>query len=332
MNIEKFCQGLLDVIDLPVNHPKRIESATKAKFAIQNFFEKEPINFKAKMQAQDSVGASTNLARVATDSYNFIMDKVEYDNAWEMAFKKVPVANGSDNWEIHTGTSGIVLQQRAEGEKLELKSVNSTKQTVYVYKYGEAIGIYDEFIRFRKIAAMFDLLSEARDAYLIGKSGIFYNLLIQAAAVNVTPYQGAVGDGEARRDILTLNAGTVSIGNRMRTKDANASRAPIILYANPDDESRIEAIFRARTSELITQLNIGTEVTRRPIQRVYTYFVNSLAPILVWPGRKNQWSELLGLTQLTQQDILTWMFIQAYWTYFGGICADTDQMQTISLA
>ena len=289
---------------------------------------------KARIQAaanNASFGVSTDLAQVNKDAWNFIMDVDGVnDDGWKQAFKKVPSGeNGS--WEIHTGTNGVKLQQRAEGEKLDIRTLSTEKDTVYVYKYGEAIGITDEMIRFRKVAKMLDLFEAAREAYLIGVSTNFYTLLKTAAANNVTTYQGVADDGQLQRDIQTINQAAKNIGNRMKTKISNAANIPLIMYVNPDDEDRTEAAFRVTTASLATAGRTGGQVTGRRITRIYTYNVDQGSPILLVPGRKTQWAEAMPLTQYTKDDILIFAYIQAYWTYFGGAVGDTDQIEEITL-
>jgi hypothetical protein len=326
--MEKFCKTLADIKAMD-NTAEKAENTKKIYGALQAFF--NPVK-TMKLQALDKgFGVTTDVAEINKTSYNFIMDSVEFDNLYEQAFMTVPLGEFQDSWETHTGKSGIAMSLVTEGDKIGVQAFTGSKITTYLQKYGEAIGITWDMINFRKIASLFELLTEARNQYLIKKSTVYYDLLKAAVGSNITTYQGAAADGETRRDILTFNVGTAALGNRMKLKVPNASTGSILCYANPDDEARIEAVFRAKTTDMAGALGKNKEVTKRPITRLYSYNMTVGSPVLVWPGRKNQKAEAGVLRQLTANDILIDSFIQAYYAYWGGVCADSDQFQQLTL-
>ena len=182
---------------------------------------------------------------------------------------------------------------------------------------------------------MVDKALAFRNKFWTNKADNHYTLIAAAAAGNVTAYQGVAGDGQARRDILTINLAAFTLGNRLKDKGyGDMATAPLILYANPYDEQRIEAAFRTITNALVGTNNIGQQVTKRPIRRIYTYNSNivSGSPIMCLPGQKSQKADAMQPTTYTQpKDPLTLNELQAVWAIYGAVCADTDQFQTITL-
>jgi hypothetical protein len=329
MNFDKICDGLRAINgfdEKPID--KKIEMA-KIVYAVQSFMNPKK---NLKIQATDTgIGVTTDIAEGNKSSQNFIMETADNDNLYEQAIMTVPIGEGQNSWEIHTGTSGIAMALVQEGEKIGLSSVTGTKVTAYLAKYGMGIGFTSDMLKFRQIAKMFEMMTEARNAYLIRKATVYYDLIKAAVGSNITTFRGAASEGETRRDILTINEGVQAIGNRMKLKVPNAATGSLLMYANPDDEDRIEAAYRVKTSDKAGALGKNKEVTIRPVTRLYTYQITKGSPILVWPGRKNQKAEVDGLRQLTGFDILIDTYLQAYYTYMAGICADGDQFQQLTL-
>jgi len=276
-----------------------------------------------------SLGTTSDISKLTNRSYDFITDRSSYDNGWEQCFKKVPLAEGTDSWQVATGSSAITFERANEGENFKLAATTGSVSTVYVYKYGMALGFTEEMIKFRKIAAMLDLMEDAREAYWSGKATVFYNLLVAAAATNTVTWQGAATDSQIFRDRETINTGAVTIGNNMQDKVANAANAPLKLLVHPDDRARVEACFSPITNT-ITAVGSTVKLTSQPIAVINTFSATSGYPTMVYPGRKNQYAEVDGLKEFRDSNILNLTEIRSYRSYMGGT-ADTDQTALLTL-
>ena len=107
----------------------------------------------------------------------------------------------------------------------------------------------------------------------------------------------------------------------------------LLLYHNPLDKNRLLAAFNVTTAALANAGQTG-QVVNYNIKLVPTFNTNisSGSPVLILPGRKIQKAEVMGPTVYNQeQDILTLNRVQAVWSIYGGIVADTDQAEQLTL-
>jgi hypothetical protein len=319
-----------------IDHTKE----AKYKTALQAFV-MEPKLVKTKIQALQAqkiqaVSVSTDFAILTKDSFNVTLENDNFDMGWEKAYRQVTVAKGQDQWEIYNVANSLTFFKVEEGQRIEVAGLTGTKVNASVGYYGGALGWTDAWIRFRKIPAMIQKAEVFRNKFWVSKGNIHYALLAAAAALNVTATQGVVADGITRRDIRTINQAAFNLTNRCKDKGyGDMANAPLILYANPNDEERIEAAFKVVSNALVSTNNRGEQITARRITRIYTYNTNivSRSPILVLPGQKIQKADVMGPTVYNQeQDILTLNRVQAVWAIYGGIVADTDQCETLTLA
>jgi hypothetical protein len=306
----------------------------KLNKSIQAFLQKPKKMYEKQIQA---VGVSTDFAILTKESFNVTIQTDNFDMGWEQAFKSVPLGKNQDSWEIYDVANSLTFYKVEEGQRLECASMTGTKATAYTDYYGGAIGWTDKLIRFRKIPAMMDMASIFRNKFWANKAANHYSLLATAAAINTVAYQGAAGDGQLRRDVQTLNLAAYQLGNTLKNKGyGDMANAAFIIYANPFDEDRIEAAFRATTADIVGGgLNIGQQLTRRRIKRIYTYNTSITAgnPIMVKPGQKLQRAEAMSPTVYTQEvDVLTLNRVQAVWAIYGAVIGDTDQCLNIELS
>lgn len=304
----------------------------KAKIALQAFINKPEMAVKKKIQA---VGVSTDFPVITTPYYNTTIQEDNFDMGWMQVFKEVMLPKGRLDWTIYDVGNSLTFFRVEEGQRIEVANISGSKVTAECEYYGGAIGWTDKMIRAREIPAMVDLAQIFRNKFYVNKANNFYALIAAASALNVTPYQGVAGDGISRRIVLTLNRGAFNLGNRNLNKGyGDAANANFVLFANPRDEEAIEAAFRVTSGQLVAARENGTAITGRRITRVYTYNSNIVAgaPLLVWPGWKSQRAEVMAPTTYTQEvDVLTLNRVQAVWSIYGGVVADTDQFETITL-
>lgn len=327
---DAFCDNYV------AEHPDKTKEH-KLKIAMQAFLYEPKIKLKSKIQAQNhGVTVSTDFSQITKDSFNVTLQTDNFDMGYEQAFKTVPVAKGQDQWEIYDVSNSVNFGQIQEGQRLDVAGMEGSLTRGTVHYYGGAIGWTDAWIRFRKVAAMIDKAEIFRNKFWSNKANNFYSLLAAAAALNVTPTRGEAGDGQTRQDVRTINRAVFVLTNRLKDKGyGNMANAPVIMYANPNDEERIEAAFRATTNALLAIANRGEQITARRVTRIYTYNSNIVSgfPIVVVPGNKIQKAEVMAPTTYNQeQDILTLNRVQAVWAIYGGIIADSDQVETITLA
>jgi hypothetical protein len=343
-NDNAFCGAIQDIF-LKMEAGQHYEKAKQAKvqLALQAFLNK-PKKVKKAIQAMrakqiQAVAVSGDFSVITSDSFNVTIESDNFDMGWEEAFKQVTLGDKQDNWEIYNVANSLTFRRVQEGQRLEVAGLTGTSVRATVDYYGGAIGWTDKMMRYRKVPAMVDLAETFRNKFWSNKAGNHYALLAAAAALNVTLAQGVANDGQLRRDVLTLNRAMFNLTNRNIDKGyGDMATAPILLYANPFDEDRIEAAFRVTTDALATVAGvtgIGQKIARRVVKRIYTYDSNivSGAPILVLPQRKIQKADgMLPTIYNQEQDALTLNRVQALWAIYGAVVADDEQCETVTLA
>lgn len=327
INYEKLTEACKNAIE-----NKDAVEVKKVTGLISAFMNEPKAEMTKKIQA---TGVSTDFAIVTKDSFNVTIETDNFDMGWEQAFKSVPLGKNQDSWQIYNVANSLTFRKVEEGGRIEVDELTGTIQTAYVDYYGGAIGWTDKMIRFRKVAAMMDLMSVFRNKFWANKADNHYILLATAAALNVTAYQGVAADGQARRDIRTINQAAFTLTDRLKDKGyGDMASAPLLMYANPFDEDRIEGAFRTISNALVSTNNIAQQVTARRIKRIYTYNSNivSGSPILVLPGQKIQKAEAMSPTTFTSpKDPLTLNQLQSVWAIYGAIVGDTEQCQQLTL-
>lgn len=330
----KFAEGLRSaVID------KNPKEAIKVAVAIQAFMSKPYSVGRKQIQAYrkavQAFGVSTDFAQLTKDAFNVTIEEDNFDMGWQQAFRDVPLGPGQDSWEIYNVVNGITFRKVEEGGRIEMDKMSGSLVNAYVDYYGGALGFTDKMIRFRKVPAMIDKAMAFRNKFFADKANNHYMLLAAGAAGNITTYQGAAADGVTRRTILTINRAAFTLTNRCKDKGyGDMANAPLILYANPYDEERIEAAFKTVSADIVGARENGTAITARRIQRIYTYnsYISAGTPILVLPGQKLQKADAMEpTTYVAPVDPFTLNQAQAVWAIYGAIVADTDQCQTVTL-
>lgn len=310
----------------------------QVRAAIRAFHEQPRSVMRRKIQGlrqmQGIAAVSTDFAKLVSDAFNVTIGAVAYDLGYERAFKSVPLGTRQDTWDIYDVQNGLTFRLIPEGDRVQVDGLSGSLVTCHVDYYGGALGWTDKMIRYRKVAAMVDMAQIFRNRFWSNKADNHYLLLATAAALNVTAWQGAAGDGQVRRDIATLNQAAFTLADRCKDKGYGDTAAmELILYANPLDKSRILAAMNATTATLASALGPGTTV-QWTITPIFTFNSNivSGSPILVLPGNKIQSAEdLPPTTFVAPKDPLTLNEVQAVWSIYGAAVADTDQCQQLTL-
>lgn len=308
-----------------------LRSQTDVRIAIQAFLAEPKAVKQKKIQG---FGVSTDLAELTKDAFNVTIQQDNFDLGWEQAFRQVVLGEKQDSWEIYDVGNSLTFMKVEEGQRIEVAGITGTKATAYVDYYGGALGWTDKMIRFRKVSSMIDMALIFRNKFWSNKANNHYALLSASALLNVTAYQA--GTGQLQRDIATINLAMATLGDRCKDKGyGDTATAPIVMYASPYDEARIEAAFNATTNAMAMMGIVGTQIASRRVTRIYTFNANVSRglPIIVLPGNKIQKADALPPTTFTApKDILTLNEMQSVWAIYGGIIGDTDQTQTITLA
>lgn len=309
----------------------------KVKAALQAFVFKPDIMkrkmlpaLKAKIQA---VASSTDFPINITNAFNMIVDEQNYDMGWEAAFQDVPKDSNKQFWEIVTGHNFINFRRMPEGARLRVEEISGELVLAYVDYYGAALGFTDAMIRYRQIAVMFDKIKAFRDSFYVSKADVHYLILATAAALHIMAWQA--GTTTLARDIATLNLAAATLGDTNKDKGYPVTgTTPLLLYASPFDESRIEGAYRATNDSLVQGAAGVPAISGRPVRRIYTYnqYVTRNHPIMVLPGQKLQKHEdLAPLTYNAPDDILTLNRMQSVWSIYGAACADDEQVMRVDL-
>jgi hypothetical protein len=332
--------NFFDALEASIRH--KDEKAAKQVMGALQAFVAAPHSEHKKIQALKKIqasGVSTDFTQLTEKAFTLTVESDNFDLGWQTAFREVPLAEGRLSWQIYNVANGLTFNKIEEGDKIEVQGLSGSLVTANADYYGGAIGWTDKMIRAREIPAMVDLAETFRNKFWANKADNFYALLaavITANPANVVAYQGAAADGRLQRDILTINQCAFQIGNENKDKGfGDMANAPMVIYANPADNERIEAAFRAITNSLATAGRGGDEVTARRISRIYTYNSNITAglPLMVLPGQKMQRAEVMAPTTYGPElDILSLNQVQSVWSIYGGVVADSDQVYQFTLA
>lgn len=316
---------------------KNTECLDKCAYAIQAFLNKPKKVWKKQLEIQaqhTGIGVSSDFPIVTKDSFNVTVQSQNFDMGYEKVFREIPLGPNQDSWEIYDVGNSLTFMRVEEGQRIDVAGYTGSKVTAYVDYYGGAIGWTDKMIRYRKVAAMLDLAETFRNRFWINKANNFYALIAAAAALNVTAYAGVAGNGQLQRDIITINTAAFNLTNRCRNKGyGDTANAQLVLYFNPQDKNRIYAAFNATTGALAAAGQTGSVVNYNIILvPTFNQFIAAGSPLLVLPGNKIQKAEGMAPTTYgPEMDILSLNRVQAVWAIYGGIIADTDQCEQLTL-
>lgn len=315
---------------------KNVSKVGQCCVALQAFLNKPKTVFKKNQKQIQAVGisVSSDFPIVTKESFNVTVESQNFDMGYEKVFRDVPLGENQDAWEIYNAANSLTFVRVEEGQRIDVAGYTGTKVTAYVDYYGGAIGWTDKMIRYRKVSAMLDLAETFRNRYWSNKANNFYALIAAAGALNVTAYQGVAGNGQLQRDIQTINEAAYQLTNRNKDKGyGDTANTKLVMYINPRDKARVLAAFNVTTASLAAAGQTGDTINYS-IEVVPTFnsFISSGSPILVLPGHKSQKAEGMPPTTYGPElDILSLNRVQAVWAIYGGIVADTDQYETVTL-
>jgi len=330
-----ICKDDLKFFDLLVNgiDNRNALSLEKVTVALQMFMSEPVIKLRKRIQAI-GISTSTDFPLITRDSFNVTVQSQNFDMGYEKVFKDVPLGEKQDAWEIYDAANSLTFMRIEEGQRLDVAGYTGSKVTAYVDYYGGAMGWTDKMIRFRKVAAMLDLAETFRNRFWVTKANNFYALIAAAAALNITAWAGVAANGQLQRDVQTINLAAFTLTNRCRNKGyGDTANARLVMYYNPRDKSRLLAALSVTTAMLANAGQTGDTVnyTIEPVP-TFNAFITAGSPVLVLPGNKLQKAEGMAPTPYGPElDILSLNRVQSVWAIYGGIIADTDQLETATL-
>ena len=274
--------------------------------------------------------ASSDVAQLTKDVFNVTNQVNNYDLEWQKAFKTINLMKGQLSWEIATVSSSAQFELVQEGGKIKFEKFDGTKVTVTIAKYGMGIGLTWETIEGRKMYQFIDQLEQARAKLYELWANVHYGLLATAGTSNQISYQGAGTDSTLSRDIATINKGYEDLGEATKDKGyGDTANVEMLLYVSPKLKARVLAAL-GTVGDTVANTQ-GQKVVYR-VTPVFTWNSNIPANkgLIVLPGNKIQnavYLENLALKKMSN-DSLNEEY--AYWTAFGGVVGDSDQVYELA--
>lgn len=282
---------------------------------------------------------SADLPQLTKDMFTVTQEVPEFDTLWQESFRGVRLRRGQLEWEVADVTTGITFEIIPEGGRVRIYSVSGAKTSAKIDKYGAGIGITWEMIEGRKLYQFIDLMMDVRARLNDLWADTHYGLLATAGATNQITWQGVATDPVLDRDIRTINKGYEDLGEAVKDSGyGDVANARMLLYASPKLKARINQAMRATSPDIISGRPAGAassvagQIVEYNVMPRYTW--NSAVPankaLLVLPANKVQNSIYLQELGLSERDIETLSEIRTYWTAFGAIVADADQVYELA--
>jgi len=282
---------------------------------------------------------SSALPQLTKDVFNVTQAVPQYDTLWQTAFQGIPLRKGELEWEIADVSSGFALELIPEGGKAKFYGISGAVESVKIYKYGAGLGITWETMEGRKLYKFVDQMMQARSRIYELWANTHYGILDTAAALNVIAYAGAATDPVIDRDIATINAAYEAIGALCRAKGyGDVANVPMLMFVAPNRKARVMQAMRATSSDIIRGRSAAATSTPSQVieYNIKPFFswnsqITTAAAIMVLPGNKVQNSMYMQELGLSERDIETLSEMKTYWTAFGCVIGDNDQVCQVTL-
>lgn len=276
---------------------------------------------------------STDLVKIETNVWNAFQETPNFDMLWQEAFRSVPLRKGQLEWTIGNVVSGVVLQLLEEGEKVNYAKISGTSQKGTVELYGSGLEMSWKTIEGRDLAGFYNAIIDFRNKRMKEYADLHYALLAAASLSNTVAWQ--TGTTVLDQDIKTINLGYNTIGNNTKGFGfGDTANVRMILYASPLLRQRINAAFRATSSDVVRGGNGGTSLIDSNVDVRYTY--NAAIPankgVMVLPGNKIQNSVYMQekTFERLNPDNLSWL--KSSFTAFGAVVGEVAQTAELSFA
>ena len=308
---------------------------TVLRRSIQAFIHGHGIEIDSKRRIQAFSGSS-DLPEITTNVWNATQDEPNHDIFWSEAFRSIQLKKGQLKWTVADVNSGSSFELIPEGGKIKVFGVAGSQVVVPIAKYGMGTGVTWEMMEGRELYLFWDQLMDTKAKLFTNWADAHYGLLATAGATNQITWQGSGTDNELNRDIKTLNLGIHTISEDNKDKSFGAPTAmKFKLYPDPILEERIEAAFKFSGGNQVTTTNTSAAtVKKRNVSRFYSY--NGAIPtnkaLLVIPGGKIQNAVYMKDKSLSKVEIESLNEVRTYWTAYGALVGDNDQVYELAFA
>lgn len=287
-----------------------------------------PQKINGQVQA---AGVSSDFAPLSRGEYTLDVNRDNWDTGWEAVFKRVNVSPGQLFWSIYDVYNSFSFDKIEEGGRVKSQEWKGEKQIVQCEYYGAAVEFTDRLMRTNNVAAMANIMEDFVNAWGRDKANIFYNLIAAAAAVELYEDLQTAGGTLIQRVVNTINKVAADLGKTNKDKAlGNTATVRMVMYCHPDNEALIESAFTVTNNALTSGAQEGIPITKRVIQRIYTYNDYILPDhfIMSIPGGKTQMGMPLDLTAFPiPKDPKTLNEGMAAWSIIGGTVSDSEQFK-----
>lgn len=302
--------------------------------SVQNFIHTNGYENKGKI-IQAFTG-SADLPVLTKDVFNTTNQVNNFDLLWQEAFRGISLRKGQLSWEINTVASDAIFLEVPEGGKVRFERYKGEKLIAEIAKYGMGIGITWETREGRKLYQFIQQMEQVRSKLFELWANVHYGLLATAGALNPITYQLTASEGQLERDIATINKGYEDLGEANKDKGyGDTANARMLLYHSPKLKARIMQALRATSRDTIasgrTESGRIVEYNVEP-RATWNASIPANKALLVLPGNKIQNSVYLRQLELNKQDMESLNELRTYWTAFGAVVADSDQVYELSFA
>lgn len=294
-----------------------------------------------KSEAVQAFTTTGDIKQPMSSVFDMFMDIANYDDGWMALFKDSSsrITPGTDNWEVLTGQQGSAWEVIPEGKGLKVRKFTANDlQVCKVHKWGDAIGITDEMIRFRKVGPIMDIMQDFRDGYGRAKANAAYAALTTASAANVTT-PDTTGSTVLEKDINTINTAVQARLTALKDTRNLPATTPVFMVI-PDAGTLARSRILRALGELSQAFQTSTIRVSYNVIPIFTYNANLPAAatgeafrgLIVVPGLKNQQGSAADLISLSDTDRLSLTYIQSQFAYWGLYVLDSAQVGRIGFA
>ncbi|EMO12492.1 hypothetical protein [Leptospira santarosai] len=293
---------------------------------------------RQRLQAFNGITNMEDLPSLFTDTVSVYMDSdQDADLYFNALFEEVRTTPGLDYFEISDVKSGVKWKRLKEGERVELNGFTGDSSQIFLERFGAAIGVSEETIRYKKMWKIIDDVKEFRFAY-INEMGDVHGVLLDGAAqlgVSANYYQQHLSSAPTlvEKDLETLN----SAGSKMVTQLSgrpygNMAYPSLILLADPSLRGRLNKVLNT----LIQPVQGSANALDWNISVLYT--TNKVAlpdknrAKLILPYRKIKMGIEEELRKYAATDPFTLTHAMACYSWRGAGIGDNDQIMEVRFA
>lgn len=300
-------------------------------------------------QIIQAFSGTPDLPKITEDVFTREMIMPNMDVGWQQAYKTIPLERGQLTWQILEVDSGFTFELTPESAEAKIYSVSGTSVTAKVEKYSAGIGLTWEMIEEHRLYNFMQLYEALRMKYYTLWANVHYKLLAQAAGFTpggTSKFGGtftklsdgndkiaydATGASEEAKDAVTINKGHDTIAKALKDKTyGDTANSQLLLYVRSNMRPRLENVLGRSGHQ--NHPNFSNSIGM--VMPVYSNNDNipENAGILVLPGYKIQNAVYLREMVKNFEDYKNLNMISTYWTVFGAIIGEAQQVAYLEFA